>query len=731
MLRGYSVLSGSLILVLWLGACAEVKVDPTEDPLAAPTGVVATEGEGDGTVTVQWQPVTGAESYTLYWATAADHDAGKRSLVSGAASPFVHGDLDEDVTYYYEVAGVNGDREGDRSEAVSATTRRPRISGKTAMADLQVSYQNGLPAGGVYAVCLFDLAWKDPHGCDPTTEHWCNCSVERDAGTNEIVYTDDRVFSLEVSRGQAYVVLAYYGGQQVFAALTPNVARDIEQDINLDTETAMNLIALVERELNGLDPLDLSSLAGRTDDLLSKANEAVDRLNEFLGDRNAHRDADRLVDAVRNFTIDRANQGSAVLTTELDGPMIRAYGGGTGKVRALDALLESPLPPFNPHFTFTREYGEGYNNVAISDLEAVRWDYLAHNATAPHIPTGGTKVVYTAADEGDVNAGGHLIQGVHIKDLGANNARRLTPDNLICLTPSLSPDQSKIVFGGAYVDLASTQHPRLEYPNNLFVMNADGTGLSQLTFETKFPADPAADPLGIFGNRDTDWSPDGSWVTFYNYNLDGNNNDATSVSIQSLRIVPKASGAGYEAVDHGIVFAPALYSSPNFIFVTDPSFSTDGSEIWFSAAVLDDAIDFDIYFINANADPSSLLHYARPGTDEIAPSLSHDGRFVVYEELGPGGPSLKVMNRYTGENISDLGNFANATAYFNPRFTAVEAVMVADEGVDTDADGTAIVDPKNDPRTYTSSPEPADRVYRVIIPAANSLGIDFSVTSWF
>ncbi len=727
--------SSFLLLLITLTSCGGGGGGGTPEvqTLPAPTGVLATEGAGDGTVMVNWDSVSGADSYTLYWATAADYTAGNLTPIHNAISPYVHAGRNDNVTYYYVVVAVDGNGEGDRSVAASATTRPPRISGQTAMEQLQITYTNSLPAGGVYAICLYDLAWEDPNGCDTTTEPGCNCSfvTEPDPGTGDpvAVLTNERSFEFEVRRGQAYIIVAEYGGGQAFAAITPTVTQDIIQNINIDSETAMNLISVVELELNGVDPADLSPLADRIDELLTKANETVDRLNLFFSDRNTYRDADRFVEAVRNFAIDRANQGSAVFVNELDGPTIRAYGGGTGEVRTLDALLESPLTPLNPHFTFTRESStDEFFDVAMSDLETVRWDYIADMATSPHISTGGTKVVYTGVEASYVNSGGYYVQGVYVKDLGADNATRITPNDLHCLTPTLSPDESKIIFAGAYVDLTSIVQPNLELPFNIFVMNTDGTGLSQLTFDTEFPSNPASETLQLFGNYYTDWSPDGQWVTFARYTLDAASADDMISGIEKLRVVPAGTGTGYTATDRTLVFDTDANVFGTFLGIS-PSWSTDGSEIWFAAATVVPEVDYDIYIIDASGDTGTLRHYPKPGTQEANPSISHDGRFVVYAEATGTGPALKVMNRYTGEVIADLGDFANATHYYYPRFTATDAVMVAVEGVDTTSDGTVIVE-GDDART-TSTSTSSYNYYREIIPAANSIGINFNVTSWY
>lgn len=66
--------------------------------------------------------------------------------------------------------------------------------------------------------------------------------------------------------------------------------------------------------------------------------------------------------------------------------------------------------------------------------------------------------------------------------------------------PEWSPDGSQIAFSKSLSQAA----PNLGTPAEIFVMNADGTGLEQLTdFGPQFEALSA------------DWSPDGGWIVFY------------------------------------------------------------------------------------------------------------------------------------------------------------------------------------------------------------------------
>ncbi len=93
---------------------------PTDARLAAleaPTGLVATAG--DGKVSLKWNSVSGATSYTIYRSTAV----GTRGQVVGKSSAGDHVDstVTNGTTYHYTVTAVSGDREGPSSAQVSAT----------------------------------------------------------------------------------------------------------------------------------------------------------------------------------------------------------------------------------------------------------------------------------------------------------------------------------------------------------------------------------------------------------------------------------------------------------------------------------------------------------------------------------------------------------------------------------------------------------------------------------
>lgn len=87
--------------------------------LPTPTGLKATTISSTS-IKIQFNAVTGAQNYKLYWCT---NNTSFTLLNSVSSTSFTHTGLTANTTYYYKVTAVNGDSESEFSNAVSATTQ--------------------------------------------------------------------------------------------------------------------------------------------------------------------------------------------------------------------------------------------------------------------------------------------------------------------------------------------------------------------------------------------------------------------------------------------------------------------------------------------------------------------------------------------------------------------------------------------------------------------------------
>lgn len=136
---------------------AEVDATPQagagESPPATPTGLQATAGDGE--VTLSWNPVAGATSYNIYWGvnqgvTTSD------SVILNALSPYTHTGLTNNTTYYYVVTASNKNGTSAASGEVSAMPRMSflEVPERIMANDAQVSdvFGQSVAISGDYAI---------------------------------------------------------------------------------------------------------------------------------------------------------------------------------------------------------------------------------------------------------------------------------------------------------------------------------------------------------------------------------------------------------------------------------------------------------------------------------------------------------------------------------------------------------------------------------------------------
>jgi len=192
------------------------------------------------------------------------------------------------------------------------------------------------------------------------------------------------------------------------------------------------------------------------------------------------------------------------------------------------------------------------------------------------------------------------------------------------LQPSYSADGEKIAFVRSAED-------------TIWVMNADGSGQTQLTDAT---------PLWDDGNPA--FSPDGRRIVFERLDPSG-----------SEIFVMDANGQNpVQLTDNGITDR-------------DPSFSPDGQKIVFSRETAPPGIQ-GIFVMDANGQNPVPLS-GEPGLEDLHPDFSPDGTRIAFTRHDPSGDSDVFVMNADGQNETPLTDFPGEddTPVFSPDGTRI------------------------------------------------------------
>ena len=116
-------------IVVLLGSCAK-KDDSTAataastlDPMTCPSDNTDCITAGWHQNVLDWNAVSGATSYTIYWSTSTGVSSSSTAITGITDDNYTHSGLDNGTTYYYKGAAVNSDGTGSLSDETSATPR--------------------------------------------------------------------------------------------------------------------------------------------------------------------------------------------------------------------------------------------------------------------------------------------------------------------------------------------------------------------------------------------------------------------------------------------------------------------------------------------------------------------------------------------------------------------------------------------------------------------------------
>ncbi|MDP9389616.1 MAG: hypothetical protein M3Q48_17300 [Actinomycetota bacterium] len=189
--------------------------------------------------------------------------------------------------------------------------------------------------------------------------------------------------------------------------------------------------------------------------------------------------------------------------------------------------------------------------------------------------------------------------------------------------PSWSPDGTKIAFESSR-----------DGGSEVYVMNADGTGVTRLTFNG-----PAED-------RGTNWSPDGTQIVFHS---------------ARFPVVDPIPGHGHSSLEIFKMNADGSNQTrltENKFQDSLPVWSPDGTKIAFTT---NRDSDFEIYVMNADgSNPTRLT--SSPGED-AHPMWSPDGSKITFHSRRTGTLDIFVMNA-DGTGVTQVTNTSQTHEFF-------------------------------------------------------------------
>jgi Tol biopolymer transport system component len=203
-------------------------------------------------------------------------------------------------------------------------------------------------------------------------------------------------------------------------------------------------------------------------------------------------------------------------------------------------------------------------------------------------------------------------QGVFVVAADGSSINRLTPQNMLALGPSWSPDSQRLVFYGTSNDSDGDGLFTTRDNTNIYLVNRDGSGMVQLTL----------DPTSDFG---PDWSPDGTKIAFAARTIDTSGDEVISIFDNASIFVVGVDGTNLTQITVNATEDQAPRWSPTGQHLAFVSWTADSNQDGFISVDLDIPGVFVIEPTGAN-----LTRLTEPGTYAQYPAWSSDGTRIAY-----------------------------------------------------------------------------------------------------
>lgn len=222
----------------------------------------------------------------------------------------------------------------------------------------------------------------------------------------------------------------------------------------------------------------------------------------------------------------------------------------------------------------------------------------------------GQRIVFTSDRDATADQRARRDAGafeLYVMNADGSGVRRLTTNDYFDASPAWSPDGRRIAFVATPGVRADSSPAEWAAQRQIFVMDLDGSGVRRLT------TSPG-------GNNFPAWSPDGRRIAF--------SSGRDQVGGAQVYVM-NADGSGQTRLTHSAVEE------------TYPAWSPDGRRIAFISKALDSLSDVHV----VDADGSNSRNLTRSAGFDGFPAWSPDGRQIVYaKHEGPGtASSLYVM----------------------------------------------------------------------------------------